>query len=131
MFFCRMIIKFLAIYCCAFMSCNLITCLDSLLNRTSFLQFFKAFLSSSERLCLTSFGLVLQNASLSTEVKNVSSSDEFDFCGDQLNFCFFGLFSPVLFLKLLLLFSSLVPKKSRLLKLFLNLSKSFCKCNQL
>ena len=113
------------------LSCNLITNSDSLLYRTSFLQFFKVLLSSSERLSLTSFGLVLQNKSLSTEVKNVLSSGEFVFGADQLNFFFGRLFTLLLSLKLLLLFCSLLAKKTRLLKLFLSLSKSFCNYNQL
>ena len=147
MFFCWIIIKFLKktlsyfflclyfvslLICCTNLlplSGNLITTSDSLLNRTSFLQFIKALLSSSERLSLTLFGLVLQNKSFSTEVENVSSSSENVFAANQLDFFSGGLFTPLLFLKLLLLFCSLLAKKTRLFKLFLNLSKSFCNCN--
>ena len=80
--------KLLPIRCCAFIlsvslstitnlllwRCNLISSSDSLLNRTSFLHFLKAFVSSSERLSLTSFCLVLEIKSLLGDVKNVLSS---------------------------------------------------------
>ena len=72
---------------------------------------------------------MLQNKFISTEVKNVSSSYEFVFGANQLDFFFGGLFTVVSEVVVTILF--FVGKKTQVCKLFVNLSKSFCNCNQL
>lgn len=62
------------------------TCSKSLLNKTSFLQLFQAFFSCLGRLSFTLLGFVLQNKSPSTEVKKTSSSSEFNFVANQIDF---------------------------------------------
>ena len=65
---------------------TLMTCSKSLLNKTSFLQLFQAFFSCLGRLSFTLLGFVLQNKSPSTEVKKTSSSSEFNFVANQIDF---------------------------------------------